>query len=110
MIITKENEVPDGLYIVRHGDVDIFQKATYLFSAGPGDIFGENAILGLSTDGKRSRKAIASKNTELCFLSSDSIRHLILDFPSFDLNTELWFISSDSIRHLILSTSRPSTW
>lgn len=85
MIITKENEVPDGLYIVRHGDVDIFQKATYLFSAGPGDIFGENAILGLSTDGKRSRKAIASKNTELCFLSSDSIRHLILDFPSFDL-------------------------
>ena len=28
--------VRSGLYVVRHGAVDIFHKATFLFSAGPG--------------------------------------------------------------------------
>jgi hypothetical protein len=56
-----------------------------LFTALPGSIFGENAILGLSTDGKRNRKSVATKNTELCCLSTAAIRHLILDFPSFDM-------------------------
>ena len=28
--------IRSGLYIVRHGAVDIFHKATFLFFAGPG--------------------------------------------------------------------------
>ena len=47
--------VPDALYIVRFGTVHLRGMGKRMRVLGPGDIFGEVALLGLSPDGLRLR-------------------------------------------------------
>ena len=57
--ITTEGQAPDGLYIVRFGVVDLFAQDVFLKECGRGQLFGENALLGLSKSGLRTRTAKA---------------------------------------------------
>jgi len=59
LAITTEGQAPDGLFIVRFGVVDLYSHGLFLKAIGRGDIFGENALLGLSKSGLRTRTAVA---------------------------------------------------
>lgn len=45
-VITVEGRVPDRLYIVRHGSVQLYRNHHKLDRIGPGCMFGEMAMLG----------------------------------------------------------------
>ncbi len=75
--VTREGDIPDALYIVRFGVVSMYAKSRFLGNADSGDIFGENALLGLTPDGKRNRSAICITMCELCELRKDDLDELL---------------------------------
>ena len=77
MEITTEGELPDGLYITRFGLVSVCLNGEEIFEAQTGDVFGENALLGLSLDGKRQRTCIAKTMCELCKLHKEDLTVLL---------------------------------
>lgn len=79
-----QDDTSDACYIVRTGEVSVVREHTdgrsiTLASLGPGDIFGELAML----DGEvRSASVEARKDTELIALPAADIRRLIGESPS----------------------------
>ena len=71
----------DSLYIVRQGEVELYIKDTVgqkivLATAGPGDMFGELAMLD---EGARTATALALTDSEVLVLDRSD---LILLFPA----------------------------
>jgi CRP-like cAMP-binding protein len=63
--------VADSLYIVRFGVVSIQKDGEELCEAKRGDLFGENALLGLCDDGgRRTRTCVAKTSCELCQMTA----------------------------------------
>ena len=75
--ITCEGEVPTHLYVVRLGSVQVTRKEEDLAVVSRGDLFGENALLGWSCDGKRNRSSWALTMCDLCVLTKDDVAHLL---------------------------------
>ena len=50
---------------------------------GANEIFGENAFLGLTRTGQRSRTAVANTMVQLCYLDRHDMEFLQLRCPSF---------------------------
>jgi len=75
--VTKEGDRPDALYIVRFGIVSMYARSRFLGNANPGEIFGENALLGLTPDGKRNRSTFAKTMCELCELRKEELHELL---------------------------------
>ena len=81
--ITCEGEVPEHLYVVRLGTVQVSRKGEELATLQNGDLFGENALLGWSLDGKRNRESVALTMCDLCVLSRHDVEYLLgLRHPS----------------------------
>jgi len=87
--ITSEGEVPDALYIVRFGAVSVSVQSELVMEAGPGDIFGENEILGLTMEGRRNRTCIAKTSCELCRLNTEDLYSLLRSCPDLQRRCRL---------------------
>ena len=68
--------------------VEIKHRGETLKIAKRGDLIGENAILGLTTDGRRNRSAHAISMVELCALSIHDFRDLLINCPGFSTVVE----------------------
>jgi CRP-like cAMP-binding protein len=79
LAITTEGQVPTSLYIVRFGVVDLYADGEFLTQASRGEMFGENALLGLSKSGLRTRTAVARTMVELCELSQENLSRLLVE-------------------------------
>lgn len=44
-VIFREGEPGDAMYVIQEGEVDLWSKGHLLETAGPGDFFGEMALL-----------------------------------------------------------------
>jgi len=85
--IFKEGDSGDGVYVVKEGLVEISilvgPKARHVFSQiGPGDIFGEMAVL---EDKSRSACALATQATTVYFIPREEMLKLIERSPAFAL-------------------------
>jgi signal transduction histidine kinase len=87
-IIFKAGDNGDGLYIILDGFIDISAQITQgqqkvLSRLGPGDFFGEMAILD---NEPRSATAIAGTLSELVFIEREVVLSALQSSPKFALN------------------------
>jgi CRP-like cAMP-binding protein len=75
--LTAEGEYPDAMYIVRFGTVEVKVQGETVLTAETGDLFGENALLGLTSDGKRNRSSFAKTMCEICALRKEDLWDLL---------------------------------
>ena len=75
--ITSEGEVPDALYIVRFGVVSVLVDGDVVMEAKQGDMIGENAVMGLTSNGRRNRSCVAKTSCELCRLTAKDFVELL---------------------------------
>jgi len=75
--LTRAGEVPDALYVVRYGALSIFHQGKEIGMARRGDVLGEMALLGLSTDGLRLRTTLCISMCELCRLGKEELVELL---------------------------------
>jgi len=85
--IFKEGDEGDGVYVVQNGLVEISgrvgEKVRHVFSqAGPGDIFGEMAVI---EDKPRSAWATAAKETTVYFIPRKEMQELVERTPTLAL-------------------------
>ena len=78
-VITVEGRIPDRLYIVRYGSVDMFRNNEWLHGIGPGFMFGEMAMFGLTPDGGRWRSAISRAQCELLCIMKEPMMFVMLE-------------------------------
>jgi CRP-like cAMP-binding protein len=76
--LTAEGDLPDALYILRSGKLNVSTRGHDLFVAQSGDILGEMALLGFSKDGRRLRTSKCLTMCELCYITKDSLEELLL--------------------------------
>ncbi len=77
-----EDDVGDCMYVVRSGRVDVITYGRALQNVGPGEIFGEMALID---DGPRSAAALAADATEVAVIDRDAFLALVRDDPKFAL-------------------------
>jgi signal transduction histidine kinase len=87
-IIFRAGDIGDGVYVVEEGSVRISavvgqNEARVLAVIGPGDYFGEMAVLD---DAPRSASAIAETDTIALFLGRDKLLQLLEGRPQLALN------------------------
>ena len=58
------------MYIVRFGVVEVYANGELVKTCQPGDVFGENALLGLTATGRRNRSAVSPHLLPRAFLSA----------------------------------------
>lgn len=79
-VIFRESDPRDNAYIIEKGEVEISTqrggKKVPLVRLGPGEVFGETALMG---PGRRSATAIATEATEVFTISPDILRGRIMD-------------------------------
>lgn len=92
-IVFKENDPGDGMYIVTRGRVQIAatadqEKPQVLSHFGPGDFFGEMAVLD---NMPRSATATVETETELAFIPRDGLMEMLQLSSRFALNLVIEF-------------------
>uniref|UniRef100_A0A7S4PDA0 Cyclic nucleotide-binding domain-containing protein n=1 Tax=Guillardia theta TaxID=55529 RepID=A0A7S4PDA0_GUITH len=87
--ITSEGEIADAMYIVRFGLVGLWVHGQEISVARRGDLFGENALLGLTLTGRRTRTSISKTLCELCKLQREDFYGL-LENKSFRKSLEIF--------------------
>src|SRR5882757_3399870 len=85
--IFKEGDSGDGIYVVKEGAVEISlamnQNVRRVFAKlGPGEIFGEMAVLELKP---RSATATAAEKTEVYFIPRDELLLMLGGSPALSL-------------------------
>jgi signal transduction histidine kinase len=78
-VVFRESQSPDGLHVVLEGRLRIYKRAeddteVDLSTAGPGDTYGEMALLD---DGVRSASVVALEPTELLVLGREPFLRLL---------------------------------
>lgn len=86
--IFREGSSGDGLYIVAGGLVEISatvsgQRRSLLSQAGPGDMFGEMAVIETKP---RSASAIASKESSVFFIPRDPLLAMVAGSPALAMS------------------------
>ncbi|RIK89828.1 MAG: hypothetical protein DCC71_25835, partial [Proteobacteria bacterium] len=87
-VIVREAEPGDDLYLLVEGRVDVLRGAgtpaeTHLNQLGPGDYFGEMAVL----DGRpRSATIVATSPVRVLVLEGERLRELVHDMPELALD------------------------
>ena len=82
-VITVAGTVPDYMYMIRFGQIEIRSIGPSVRTATPGSIFGELAIMGLTPSNVRIRTAVATSVCELCELSKESFHDLLASQGGF---------------------------
>jgi len=102
--ITIEGREPDSMYVVRHGHVQLFKGEQMLQKIGPGNMFGEIAIMGLTPDGRRWRSSQSVTQVELLQLKKDRFVPILLQ--NADIRKRFMTLASRQIERLRLSTEQ----
>jgi CRP-like cAMP-binding protein len=92
-VIFRRGDDGDVLYIVRDGTVELVLEDGTGVQVGPGESFGEMAIIDKSP---RSADAVAVTDVELCSISRGVFLVLVQDTPHFAL--ELMKSLTDRLR------------
>ena len=79
----------DAVYLVRFGVVEVFYEQQLLKTCSTGDLLGENAVLGLTPDGRRNIHATAVTMCELCALFVSDFIELLQVCEKRSKNVEL---------------------
>lgn len=78
-----EDDIGNGLFIVKSGRVDVVTYGTVLENVRAGGIVGEMALID---DGPRSAAAIAAEPTEVVNIDKTTFLALIREQPEFALH------------------------
>ena len=83
MQLTRAGSIPDAMYVVRFGTMRLHAQCHGIArDYGPGELFGEIALLGLSPDGLRVRTSVAQSVVEYCELKRHDLHDLLLAHES----------------------------
>ena len=85
--IITEGTIGEKFYIVKSGQVEVFQKNTYLRTLNPMEYFGERALL---MNEVRSATVVAKENVELYSLDKESFKSNLSDMMENYLNISLY--------------------
>jgi CRP-like cAMP-binding protein len=77
--IVREGDVGYVLFIIKSGDADVSRGSEILRRLGPGDFFGEIAIV--SEDGKRTATVTARTDVDVWSMFGTSFRKLQVEYP-----------------------------
>jgi NADH dehydrogenase len=84
-IIFNEGDVGDFLYIITRGEVEVYNKSGHLANLGPGQYFGEMALLREAT---RNATIRCIKSTNVLALTKKDFGTLIANFKELRQNFE----------------------
>ena len=76
-VVFRQGDVGDRYYVIESGDVEVVGDGHVVATLGPGDGFGEIALLRRS---RRTATVIARSDVRLCALSSDRFLPVVLGF------------------------------
>jgi CRP-like cAMP-binding protein len=79
-VVFVKDDAADCAYVVKSGAVEIREAGRALESVGPGEIFGEVAMID---EGPRSASAVAVGSTELYVVDPVAFDRLVRDDPDF---------------------------
>jgi len=82
-VIFREGDAGDIMYVLLAGEVDIEIKGRIVYTARPGDFFGEMALLGSR---QRSASAVASTACRLASVSERRFLFMVEQTPYFSLH------------------------
>lgn len=88
-------EVGDRMYVVLSGTVRLSVRERVLELVGPGQAFGELALID---DGPRSADAVAVTDVELVEIDEERFRNLVRGHPGFSL--QVMRVLADRLRHV----------
>eukprot|EP01043_Picozoa_sp_COSAG02_P010971 COSAG02_NODE_397_length_23124_cov_439.255635_13_plen_965_part_00 len=82
-LITKQGESGKEMYMVMSGEVEVLEDDKRLGFLSEGAFFGESPILGFGEAGTETRRRTvkAVTETELCYVTRDSIEEICQDYP-----------------------------
>src|SRR5215218_1205027 len=78
-VLAREGEIGQEFFVIESGTADVTRDGTTLASLGPGDFFGEIALL--DGDARRTATVIATSQMALVVLTRASFRALDLEHP-----------------------------
>ena len=81
-VIFQEGQPGDVMYVVQVGQVNILLNGQQFDSAGPGDIFGEMALID---DRPRSATAVAATDCTIVPIDEQRFSYLVHETPHFAL-------------------------
>jgi CRP-like cAMP-binding protein len=102
--ITIEGREPDSMFVVRHGHVQLFKGEQMLQRIGPGNMFGEIAIMGLTPDGRRWRSSQSVTQVELLQLKKERFAPILLQ--NADIQKRFRTMAARQIERLRLSAEQ----
>jgi len=94
-VIFKEGETGDQMYGIVEGVVELASPAGIVAKLGPGDTFGEMAIIDRQT---RMATATATSDTVLAVIDRQRFLWLVHETPTFAL--QVMSSMADRLRHL----------
>jgi len=93
-VIFAEGDAGDTLYILKSGEIDLMHGDRLLRRIGPGEVFGEMALIDGSP---RSATAVARSAAEVVPVTERQFLYLVGETPYFALN--LLRVLADRLRH-----------
>lgn len=81
--IFRENSPGDIMYVVKEGEIDIVLEEKVIETAGPGDFFGEMALID---NDRRSATVRAKTRCLLIPIDRDRFKQLVQQDPEFALD------------------------
>jgi CRP/FNR family transcriptional regulator, cyclic AMP receptor protein len=82
-VIFIRGDAGNCLYVVRSGKVEIREGGRVVEVKGPGEMFGELALID---EGTRSASAVAIDATDLVAIDRDTFYRMVRDDPSFAID------------------------
>jgi CRP/FNR family cyclic AMP-dependent transcriptional regulator len=79
-ILTRQGSVAHEFFVIVDGVVDVIRDGRVVARLGPGDFFGEIALVG---DPHRTATVVAASNLDVAVLTRREFRTLLARFPEF---------------------------
>jgi CRP-like cAMP-binding protein len=88
-------DIGDRMFVVLRGTVRLSVRGRVLELLGPGQAFGELALID---DGPRAADAVAVTDVELVEINEERFRNLVRGYPGFSL--QVMRVLADRLRHV----------
>jgi len=98
-VIVREGAPPSGIYFVRSGQVQLTRCGGVVKRLLPGEVFGENALLGPCSQDESLCTATALAPTVLCHLPLEAFQSVVAKHPTmaFTTNATQWKAAREQI-------------